>query len=139
MKRRKGCLITLLVFAGLFVIVTCLALKSWRDVCGLTIARVNDTTIIADINDSVYALTDLKGKYQNDTLIIHPYSKFLFFTILKSRRKSRRALILERSVKYVKYRDRVYSYGQLPLYPDYSESYRKAGTVVREASRIVKE
>lgn len=139
MKRRKGCLITLWIFAGLFVIVTWLALKSWRDACGLTIFRVNDTTMIADINDSIYALTNLKGKYENDTLIIHPYSKFVFFTLLKSRRRRRRALIMEHPVKYVKYRDKVFSYGKLPVYPDHSESYRKAGTVVREASGIVKE
>ncbi len=103
MKKRKGCMITLWIIGGFFVVISWLALRDWKDTCGLVIYKVDSTTLIGDISDSALYLTDLKGEYQQDTLIIHTYSKFVYFTFLESRKTARRGLVLERPVKFVKY------------------------------------
>ncbi len=116
MKKRKGCMITLWIIGGIFVVISWLALRDWKDQCSLILYRAGDTAVIAQTVSSVLCLTDLKGKYDNDTLVIHSYSKFMYFTLLKSRRAMIRGLSLEHPVKYVRYLDKVYPFEKLHIW-----------------------
>lgn len=137
MKGRKGCLITLWIFGTLFLILICLIFRSWKDECTLFVDRVNDTTLIAEISGSAFYLTDLKGKFRADTLVLHSYSKFVYFTLLPSRQKDRRALLLNHPVKYVKYKNNIWSFGDLPVYDSQGHSQFEVENVLPGA-RVVK-
>lgn len=116
MKKRKGCTITLWIIGGIFVVISWWVLMAWKDQCGLILYREGDTAVVAQIVGSALCLTDLKGKYDNDTLVIHSYCKFMYFTFLKSRRAMIRGLSLEHPVKYVRYRDKVYPFEKLHIW-----------------------
>lgn len=129
MMKRKGCMIVLWVIGCFFVLISWLVLTDWKDRFGIVLYRANDTTVIAQISSSAYCLTALKGEYDNDTLVLHSYGKFMYFTFLKSRRGMYRGVTLEHPVQYVRFRDELYPFGKLHVwrFPDRMDriSFRK--------------